>query len=196
MRWRGIGRWRRRPRPASRARSKIFRHCSFRRRDTDISAGREGRMAGKKKHDGKVLLVGSINLNSVDEVFKSAGRILGPHLDRIPDGEPGARSGWITFNYGGLRVHRAFEPDPDAGLHTGVTLLRLRPNVKKSDMVFGELGYAREAKGSYVDFVKARKAGTIPKDVRFQVCLPTPFAVTVAFFSAATQPIAEKMYEA
>lgn len=152
------------------------------------------RRAGK--NDGKVLLVGSINLNSVDEVFDAAGRILGPHLDRVPDGEPGSRSGWITFNYGGLRVHRAFEPDPDAGLHTGVTLLRLRGDVKKSDMIFGELGYAREAKGSYVDFVKARKAGTLPKGARFQVCLPTPFAVTVAFFSAATQPIAEKMYEA
>jgi methionine synthase II (cobalamin-independent) len=149
-----------------------------------------------KKKSGKVLLVGSINLNSVDDVFKTAGKILGPQLDRIPDGEPGSRSGWITFNYGGLRVHRAFEPDPDAGLHTGVTLLRLRKDAKKSDMVFGELGYAREAKGSYVDFVAARKKGTIAKGCKFQVCLPTPFAVTVAFFSAATQPIAEKMYEA
>jgi methionine synthase II (cobalamin-independent) len=153
-------------------------------------------MARAKKNDGKVLLVGSVNLDSVDQVFKTAGRILGPCLERIPDGEPGPRSGWISFNYAGLRVHRAFEPDPEAGLHTGVTLLRLRKDAKKSDMVFGELGYAREAKGSYVDFVAARKAGTIPKGVRFQVCLPTPFAVTVAFFSAATQPVAEKMYEA
>ena len=152
-------------------------------------------MAGAKAK-GKVLLVGSVNLPSVADVFKTAGKILGPRLERIPDGEPGARSGWITFNYGGLRVHRAFEPDLDAGLHTGVTLLRLRRDAKDSDLFFGELGYAREAKGSYIDFKAAQKAGTIPRGCKFQVCLPTPFAVTVAFISAASQPTAEKMYEA
>jgi methionine synthase II (cobalamin-independent) len=145
---------------------------------------------------GKVLLVGSVNLPSVDEVFRTAGAILGPHLKRIPDGEPGARSGWITFNYGGLRTHRAFEVDPDAPAHTGIAVLRIKADAKEEDLFLGELGYAREAKGSYVDFKAARKAGVIPPRCRFQVCLPTPFAVTVAYVSAPTQPQAEAMYEA
>ena len=145
---------------------------------------------------GKVLLVGSVNLPSVDEVFRIAGAILGPHLKRIPDGEPGARSGWITFNYGGLRTHRAFEVDPDAPAHTGIAVLRIKADAKEEDLFLGELGYAREAKGSYLDFKAARKAGAIPRRCRFQVCLPTPFAVTVAYVSPPTQPQAEAMYEA
>jgi methionine synthase II (cobalamin-independent) len=144
---------------------------------------------------GKVLLVGSVNLPSVEDVFKTAGAILGPYLKRIPDGEPGARSGWITFNYGGLRTHRAFEVDPDAPAHTGIAVLRIKADAKDEDLFLGELGYAREAKGSYLDFKAAKKAGILPRRCRFQVCLPTPFAVTVAYFSRDTQPRAEAIYE-
>jgi hypothetical protein len=44
-----------------------------------------------------------------------------------------------------------------------------------------ELGYAREARASYDDFVAAREAGNVPEQARFQVCLPTPIAVTYSF---------------
>ena len=39
------------------------------------------------------------------------------------------------------------------------------------------MGYAREARASYLDFVAARERGELPEGIRFQVCLPTPFAV-------------------
>jgi hypothetical protein len=39
----------------------------------------------------KVHLVGSIGLDGVAEVFRTAGKMLGRRLKRIPDGEPGGR---------------------------------------------------------------------------------------------------------
>jgi len=145
---------------------------------------------------GKVLLVGSINLLTVEDVFKTAGRILGPHLKRVPDGEPGARKGWIGFNYAGLRTHPLFEHAAGGFQNTGVVPLKLRANVAPEDMVMGELGYAREAKGSYLDFKAARKAGAVHRRCKFQVCLPTPLAVTSAFFVQDSQPKAEELFEA
>ena len=48
-------------------------------------------------------------------------------------------------------------------------------------MHFGELGYAREARTSFQDFLDARRRGDIPHAVRFQVSLPTPLAVINSF---------------
>ncbi len=58
---------------------------------------------------------------------------------------------------------------------------------------FGELGYAREARPSYQDFVAARNAGRIPPGVRFQVSLPTPWAVVMPF---CQQPDARQIFPA
>ena len=37
-----------------------------------------------------VHLVGSIGLDTVDEVFRTVGELLGPYLRRVPDGEGAA----------------------------------------------------------------------------------------------------------
>ncbi len=42
-------------------------------------------------------LVGSIPLASATEVFKTVGTLLGPRIDRIPDGRTGARSEWLAW---------------------------------------------------------------------------------------------------
>ena len=44
-----------------------------------------------------VHFVGSIALDTPDEVFATAGELLGPHLKRVPDGEPGGRRLWISW---------------------------------------------------------------------------------------------------
>jgi methionine synthase II (cobalamin-independent) len=59
--------------------------------------------------------------------------------------------------------------------------LKLREGARPADLHFGELGYAREARASYLDFLDARRAGTLRDSVRFQVCLPTPYAVISLF---------------
>jgi hypothetical protein len=59
--------------------------------------------------------------------------------------------------------------------------LRLADDVSPDELHFGELGYAREARASYLDFLAARVRGELPPNVRFQVSLPTPVAVIGAF---------------
>ena len=63
------------------------------------------------------------------------------------------------------------------------------------DIRFGELGYAREARTSYQDFL-ARGRGSIATTTRFQVCLPTPDAVIPAFVIPQEIPRVLPAYEA
>ena len=44
-----------------------------------------------------VHLVGSVPLSDSSEVFRTAGSILGDRLLRMPDGEIGVRSNWISL---------------------------------------------------------------------------------------------------
>lgn len=144
----------------------------------------------------RVHLVGSIGLDSVDEVFRTAGTLLGRRLLRIPDGEPGGRRLWTSWQYPVLRSNPFLIDDPaptrDA---VGCPTLCLAEAVGPDDIRFGELGYAREARASYQDFLAARKRGDIAKGVRFQVCLPTPLAVVSAWCSEKDLFPIERAYE-
>src|SRR6476661_7260907 len=126
-----------------------------------------------------VHLVGNIGLDTVEEVFSTVGPLLGRRLPRIPDGEPGPRRLWVSFQYPLLRSSPFLRPDPGGALRktSGFPLLCLAEGVAANDVSFGELGYAREARASYLDFVAARDRGELPKGLRFQVSLPTPLAV-------------------
>ncbi len=71
----------------------------------------------------------------------------------------------------------------------------LADGVKPGEVNFGELGYAHEARASYQLFREARKAGHVPKGVRFQVSLPTPAAVISTFIASRDFRAVEKPYE-
>jgi hypothetical protein len=131
----------------------------------------------------KVHLVGSIGLDSVEDVFRTVGTLLGRRLRRVPDGEPGGRRLWISWQAPLLRANPYLKVDPDVGRRptTGFPLFCLADGVSPVELRFGELGYAREARASYLDFVAARERGELPAKVRFQVCLPTPMAVIYAY---------------
>jgi hypothetical protein len=124
----------------------------------------------------RVHLVGSIGLDTVDDVLKTCGRTLGRRLKRLPDGEPGGRRLWVSWQVPLLRASPYLKQ-----IGQGQFPLELIPGVKPEEVHFGELGYSREARVSYQDFCAARERGDIPRDVRFQVSLPTPFAVIGAF---------------
>ncbi len=145
----------------------------------------------------EVHLVGSIGLDSVDDVFKTVGRTLGKRLKRVPDGEPGPRRLWISFQYPLLLASPFLRPDPGgaARKNSGFRLLTLAEGVAPSEVRFGELGYAREARASYLDFCAARERGDLPKHVRFQVCLPTPMAVIRGFCTGNNIDAIERAYE-
>jgi len=145
----------------------------------------------------EVHLVGSIGLDSVDDVFRTVGRTLGRRLRRVPDGEQGPRRLWISFQYPLLLASPFLKPDA-GGAHrknSGFRLLVLADGVTPDEVRFGELGYAREARASYQDFLAARARGDLPKDVRFQVCLPTPMAVIRGFCTGNDVAAIERAYE-
>jgi methionine synthase II (cobalamin-independent) len=142
-----------------------------------------------------VHLVGSIGLDSVAEVFRTVGRTLGRRLRRVPDGEIGGRRLWVSWQYPLFRANPFLAVTEIARPRTGFLELRLAGGVRGEDVVFGELGYAREARASYMDFVRAQELGELPANVRFQVCLPTPFAVVNSFCTVADAPAIEQAYE-
>ncbi len=145
-----------------------------------------------------VHLVGSIGLDDVEEVFSTVGPMLGRRLRRIPDGESGPRRLWVSFQYPLLRSSPFLRPDPSGALRktSGFPLLCLAEGVAGAEVHFGELGYAREARASYLDFIAARDRRDIPAGTRFQVCLPTPMSVIYAFCTARDVAAIEPAYEA
>ncbi|MDA9412082.1 hypothetical protein [Bradyrhizobium sp. CCBAU 45384] len=145
-----------------------------------------------------VHLVGSVGLDTAEDVFSRVGRALGRRLDRVPDGEPGPRRLWVSFQYPFLRASPFLRPDPSGATRktSGLPLLCLGEEVKRGEVRFGELGYAREARASYQDFLAARERGDIQPRARFQVCLPTPMSVIYAFCTARDITEIEPAYEA
>jgi hypothetical protein len=95
-----------------------------------------------------VHLVGSIGLDTVEDVFRTVGKTLGPYLRRAPDGEVGGRKLWISWQYPLLRASVFLTPDPSGAVRptNKFSLLTLADGVKSQDVHFGELGYAREAR--------------------------------------------------
>ena len=125
-----------------------------------------------------VHLVGSVGLETVDEVFTTVGTLLGARLKRVPDGEPGGRRAWISWQYPLLMINPFLRIDENTSFeNVEFRLLRIDDGVDPKDIRFGELGYAREARASYQDFLAARTKGILPRAARFQVSLPTPICV-------------------
>lgn len=142
-----------------------------------------------------VHLVGSIGLDTVEEVFETCGRLVGDRLQRIPDGEPGGRRLWCSWQVPLLRASPFFKlANPGAGGPV-FGVLTLADGVRGEDIRFGELGYAREARASYEDFKAAKAQGRLPAGVRFQVSLPTPYAATFGQFTPETASAAEAAYQ-
>lgn len=140
-----------------------------------------------------VHLNGSINLDSTQEVFDTVGTILGRYIRRVPDGEPGPRRLWISYQYPVLRSNYYLEKAP-AEPGPQYPPVRLRSGIAPSELRFGQLGYAREARLSYSEFVPAREAGRLPRNCRFQVSLPTPYAL-VLYVAKDSKAAFEVAYE-
>lgn len=134
----------------------------------------------------ELLLVGSIPLDTVEEVMRTFGAALGRYIPAMPDGEVGERRSWVNrFCYQVFNGHADLETlrrPPSVG---GVEQLlpskredtwqfRVRPGV--SQVRFGlpglRLGYARDATSSYFVFRTLREQGVLPCDLRFQISIP------------------------
>jgi hypothetical protein len=112
----------------------------------------------------------------------------------VPDGEPGGRRLWISWQWPVLRAHAALRevvPPPREG---GLAVLEVVPGTDPATIEFGELGYAREARISYQDFRGARERGWLPEGVKFQVSLPTPFAIISTFLDPESAQVVLPAY--
>jgi hypothetical protein len=155
---------------------------------------------------GNVLLVGSVPLDSAQEVFETCSTALGRHLGALPDGEVGHRIHWIVcqalfvFN-GHPQIELLHRPAPIDGKEQWLPKGRddqwqFRLKANAGPMKFDDLKYATWAIESYGTFKQLRERGAIPAGVRFQVCLPTPLAGFQPFFNGEDGARIHKAYEA
>jgi hypothetical protein len=132
-----------------------------------------------------VHLVGSVPLTSASEVFETVSVALGPHLKRIPDGETGERSDWITWLEPAFADNSALEKSNELfRIHaTGTARIRyrLRPGKTAGDVSFGNLFYADIAEQSYAEFAELKRQGRVPKRCRFQIDLVPAHSVIWLF---------------
>jgi hypothetical protein len=136
---------------------------------------------------GELHLVGSIPLDTPQEVFESFGAPLGKYLFSIPDGEVGPRRHWISrVHYQVLAAHPELDvvqrPAPDENgverqfpCNAGDSWrFRVKDGVR--EVRFGDrgwrLGYARDALNSYFVFRVMKERGVLPGHLRFQVSIP------------------------
>ena len=146
---------------------------------------------------GGVLLVGSVPLRSVEEVFQVMATELGDRLRQIPDGETGPRSDWIVWQYPVLSSRPEFEIcPPGPHQHRALPRLRIRDGESIDTLRFDDLGYAQAALSSFEVFARRKRDGLIPPYCRFQVSLPTPLAPIAAFVAPEDQQRVEPLYEA
>ena len=144
----------------------------------------------------EVHLVGGINGEDAESVFRLAAATLSDRLRRMPDGETGpARRQWIQCQRPFFMQHRQLEmlaDDPDrpgefrqprvsshgiyartqAEMYSGRA--RLRDGVRPDDLFFENIGYADWAIESYGLLKRLEDAGGVPASWRFQVSLPSP----------------------
>jgi hypothetical protein len=143
------------------------------------------------------LLVGSVNLPTGDDVFRTAGRLLGRHLAAVPDGEPGDRNNWIGWQMPALAAVDGIEfgaPVTSPGSYEPFPQLTLTKPA--AEIRLTSLGYADAAIASYRRFTHLRGAGAVPAGVRFQVALPTPLAVVNSWVAMEHRDAFEPVYTA
>jgi hypothetical protein len=144
-----------------------------------------------------LLLVGSIPLETAEEVFRVFGGTLGQSSPYMPDGEIGERRYWIDgLAYRVLNGHPELEtlrrpaPNEDGveqwrprGVHDQFQF-QVRPGIEQ--VRFGDpgwrLGYTRDAINSYYVFRDLKKQGVLPTHLRLQVCIPLTYSAVVSYF--------------
>lgn len=135
----------------------------------------------------RLLLVGSVPLDTPAEVFEKFGRPLAPYLDALPDGEVGPRRYWVSgVHYRVFAVHPDLEilrrPRRDDGVErlvphdaTDMWQFAVRPGVER--VVFGDpgwrLGFALDAINAHAILKAMQRDGRLPAALRLQVSLPS-----------------------
>lgn len=143
-----------------------------------------------------VLFVGSFPFKTVEEVFDCAGTSMAGYAKRMPDGEA---QGWVHFPGNQLKEAAALEPSGRKGQAQPelpkFDLFQLKSGTSPADVKFPPVGYDTIAKRSYAIFKRYKAEGKIAPDMKFQVSLPTPFAVIAQFIVPEQVKVIVSEYE-
>lgn len=147
-----------------------------------------------------VHLVGSVPLQDAATVFGTVATALGDRVRRLPDGETGVRSDWITWLEPVFAENPALEPSDEIfRLHETATprrRYRLKRGCIIGDIHFDNLFYADVARQSYGAFRRLRDAGMIRRGMRFQIDLVPAHSVLWLFVAEALQAPLDPIYNA
>lgn len=137
-----------------------------------------------------VLFLGSVPLDTTEDVFTRLSSELPGRFNYIPDGETGERDYFVLWQHQifpteirGPMIKQFFKEPPAADTFN-LTLDQVKPTM-----------YDDRAIDSYGKFCKLRDEGKIPSNVRFQVCLPTPVSVIWANVDPKFRKDAAPLYE-
>jgi hypothetical protein len=146
-------------------------------------------------------LVGTVPLASTETVLDLLSQTTAPFMPRIPDGETGVRSYWVSSQARVLHENPDFEPSghdwaPGKEMpQAGAPKYRLRDGIDPATVEIGSFGYGIFARDSYATFKAMKAAGKIPAAARFQVGLPTPLSFFTAIVAPESQPLVAEAFE-
>jgi hypothetical protein len=147
-----------------------------------------------------VHLIGSVPLDTTEEVFTTLSKQLPARLRCIPDGEVGERKDFCAWQWQKLptKVLSSHFKNPDqVAAAYEKTNKEGKDGAATADVTLAEFpstGYDDVAIASYTKFRQLRDQGVIPADVRFQVSLPTPLNSIAFFVDPAYVTRAEELY--
>ena len=143
-----------------------------------------------------VHFVGTVPLADTEEVLRTAGRLVGDRVRRLPDGETGARKDWIWIQVPIAARHQDLDQvEVDVPGLGPLMLVRPRAGVDPETLDLGDLGYTGWARESYAVFRALRSEGVLRPGIRFQVNLPTPLAIASVTADLDVRPVIEAAYE-
>ncbi len=153
--------------------------------------------------NSELLLVGSLPADSAESALRSGAGFFGDLVFALPDGETGARAGWVSYEREklvrpneGVVVLQETESPTGLPRHAYETpVFGIKPGV--AEVHWDSWPRIDDAIESYALFSKLRADGVIPAGVRFQVCLPFPSSAINAFKAdfAHDYPVAARGFE-
>jgi hypothetical protein len=140
--------------------------------------------------------VGSIPADSAESAFRLAIDNMGDRLKRLPDGEVGERDTWVRWQHAKIGASPQLQLSDAKNIYVPVRPFEVVDGVTSAEQIqFDDLGYAEAANASYEDFQRLLDEGVIPGEMRFQVGLPTPAAVSLIYIEKHSRALFEQAYE-
>jgi hypothetical protein len=141
-------------------------------------------------------LVGSIPVDTAEAAFRLAMAHMGDHLKRLPDGEVGERDTWVRWQHAKIGASPQLQPSAKKPIYVPVQPFELVDGITSAEQIeFPSLGYADAAIDSFRAFQRLVGEGVIPDDMRFQVGLPTPAAVSLIYIEPDSRALFDLAYE-